>query len=87
MRILEKREIQIFLYSRRFPKQGWLQQCLCCGLPTSETEDTGYYKDLYHFFSYLCFKCKKQKHRGEKETTRIFYDTTKRYISIFLMDK
>ena len=87
MRKIQKKEIQIFFYNPRFPKEGWLQQCICCGLPTSDLEDTGYYKDLFHFVSYLCFKCKKQKHKGEKETTRIFYDTTKRYISIFLMDK
>ena len=81
------RTVKIFFYNHRFPKQGWLQQCICCGVPTSDLEDTGHYKDLYHFLSYLCLKCKKHKYIGDKDTIRTFYGTTNRYVSIFVMDK
>ncbi len=78
--------IKIFFYNPRFPKYGWLQQCICCNLPTSELEDTGN-KDKYHFVSYLCLSCKKFKYRGDKETIRSFYDITERYVTSFMMDK
>ena len=82
-----KKNIKIFFYNHRFPKIGWLQQCICCNQPTSELEKTGYYKDIFVFHSYMCLSCKKQKYRGDKETNRKFYDITKRYVTIFLMDK
>lgn len=86
-KIKKMKKIEIFFYNSKFPKNGWIQQCICCGMPTSYLEDTGYYKDRYHFFSYLCFKCKKKKHIGNNEISRKFYDTIKRYMSIFLIDK
>ena len=82
-----KINIKIFFYNFRFHIIGWLQQCICCNQPTCDLENTGYYKDSYTFDSYMCLTCKKQKHRGDKETNRIFYDITKRYVTIFLMDK
>lgn len=82
-----KKNIKIFFYNPRFPKSGWLQQCICCTQPTSELENTGYYKDKYTFQSYMCLTCKKQKYMGDKETNKKFYEITKRYVTIFLMDK
>ena len=78
--------IKIFFYNPRFPKRGWIQQCICCNLPTSELEDTGN-NDNYHFVSYVCLSCKRRKYKGNKETIRYFYDITNRFVTIFSMDK
>ena len=80
------KNIKIFFYNPRFPKSGWLQQCICCSQPTSELEHTGYYKDKYLFQTYMCLTCKNQKYMGDKETNKRFYEITKRYVTIFLMN-